>query len=611
MEKIFYVNSSRLEEIRAKPSNAYAFFPATKVDLWEIPELQNDLENQWEVVFIPFYSSRFFCVVLRINQTDMKSRDRAYQHGGGFVFQLVEPRKNDELSDIFTVFGTCPLEEREELQWSRFFVYYKDIDLVFKKIDDAVIEVEIDDGYTYMLAMAPWQYADPLGPFLTKRIGFNIIVPQPIEAEYPVQYYSLISGWKIMAEQELRDYVVYNLENPQTPIEGFEIECSLKSKHYSKGERGFVQCGVNSPSDVELEASMVTDGKTLVCKKVGLSKGLNYVEIEFDTTVLDTGRNCLEVCLGEESIRLEVLIFDSERISLIEAKVCELSKNSTDNLEMKESLVTIEWMLESLNNEIESLKPHQSPWHIQELIEKLETAMKQVESGKSLFGKGEQLRMGLRSKQDDTLQPYSIYIPPTYDRGKSGLIVVLHGSGTNDERSLKNAGPLDKFDRTKMIVVAPLARGESHSYLPEESVQEIIEITEKMMKLFSIPQEKVVISGFSMGGFGVLKAFHKRPDLYRNLMIISGSMKAYNRSEVVQDLATEDSLKKIAQTNLIIFHGADDLNVSYSELKPVHDRLLELNPEIEIHIAEGFGHQQPPDWEKKMMRFFELIDRSS
>ena len=240
--------------------------------------------------------------------------------------------------------------------------------------------------------------------------------------------------------------------------------------------------------------------------------------------------------------------------------------------------------------------------------------MQKVESGESLFVRGETLRFGMRSELDGTLQPYSLYIPPTFEEGRSGLFVMLHGSGTNDERFLKGLSPLSKYDKTKMMVVAPFARGESHMFIPEESLLDIIEVTEKLMKVFSVPQEKIVLGGFSMGGTGVLGAYFKRPDLYQNLMIISGDMKAREirdeKMELVKDYTTEDYLKQLSKANLIIFHGADDVNVNYAELKPVHERLLELSPDVEIHIAEGFGHQHSPEWEEMMMSYLERVNKS-
>ena len=610
MGKIFYLDSLQLERIRKSPSCAWNDYPATTIDLWEIPGLETDKENLWNVDFIPCYSSHYFCILVRINQTDMKARDRAYQNGGGFVFQLAQVREKNELSDVFTVFGASPLEEREQMKWSRFFVYYKDIDLVFKKAEDGVIVVEKDSEYTYMLVMAPWHYANPLGPFLTKKIGFNIIVPQPIEVKYPVQYYSLIPGWKIMAEEEMRDYVVYELEEPRPPPKGFEMECSTDSKHYSIGEPISIRLGMNASSEMELDALVMIHNDATPAKELVLSQGLNLREFQIHPEGLQPGRTPLKLNVADKSVDLEVLIIDPERISKIEKKVAELSKQSKDDLQIKESLVSIEWMVELLKKELQSIKPHQAPWHIQNMIERLEEDMKRVEAGESLFVKGEPLRLGMRSRYDSTLQPYSMYIPPTFKQGSSGLLINLHGSGTGDERALKNMEPLNKFDKTGMIIVAPLARGVSHMYLPEESILEIIEITEKMMEMFSIPKEKVILSGFSMGGFGVLNTFFKRPDLYRNLMIISGDFRAYQEMEVVKEYTDDASLKELAKTNLIIFHGADDVNVRYTELKAVHEKLLELNPNIEIHIAEGFGHQMPPDWEDKMMKFFERVTKS-
>ena len=614
MNKIFYLDSTQLERIRESPSRAWKDFPSTNIDLWEIPGLETDTENLWDVDFIPCYSSQYFCMLVRINQINMIARDRAYQNGGGFVFQLAQTCENNELTDVFTVFGASPLEDKEQLKWSRFFVYYKDIDLVFKRAEDGIIVVEKDEEHTYMLVMAPWHYADPLGPFLTKKIGFNIIVPQPIKAKHPVQYYSLIPGWKIMSELDLRDYVAYDLEEPRPPEKELEVECSLDSKYHEKGEPITIHLGVNAPDDMTLDASVVLGGETTVERELVLSQGMNTLQLTFNPESHYIGRIPITLNLSGQSYDMEALIVDSEKISLIGERVAELSKKKTEDLKLKGSLVTIEWMLELLESKLQSLKPHQVPWHIQELIDRLENGMQQVESGESLFVRGEALRMGMRSQIDGTLQPYSLYIPPTFEEGTSGLTVMLHGSGTNDERFLKGLKSFSMYDKAKMMAVAPFARGESHMYVPEDSLLDIIEVTEKLIEVFSIPHEKTVLGGFSMGGTGVLGAYLKRPDLYQNLMIISGDMKARemreNAIEVVKDYTTEESLKQLAKANLIIFHGADDVNVNYQELKPIHERLLELNPDIEIHIAEGFGHQMTPDWEEKMMKFLERVNKS-
>jgi hypothetical protein len=77
MNTIFFLDSLQLERFRESPSRARDEFPATKIDLWEIPDVENDMEHLWEMDFIPCYSSQYFCVLVRINQTNMKARDRA------------------------------------------------------------------------------------------------------------------------------------------------------------------------------------------------------------------------------------------------------------------------------------------------------------------------------------------------------------------------------------------------------------------------------------------------------------------------------------------------------------------------------------------------------
>ncbi|MBD3408481.1 MAG: hypothetical protein GF411_20325 [Candidatus Lokiarchaeota archaeon] len=84
-------------------------------------------------------------------------------------------------------------------------------------------------------------------------------------------------------------------------------------------------------------------------------------------------------------------------------------------------------------------------------------------------------------------------------------------------------------------------------------------------------------------------------------------MKTYIDMKLVKDFTEDKFLVELAKANLVIFHGANDRNFSYEELKSFHERLLELNPDIEIHITEDVGHQVPPEWGMKIMEFFRCV----
>ncbi|MFW9931217.1 MAG: hypothetical protein ACFFDR_00990 [Candidatus Thorarchaeota archaeon] len=47
-------------------------------------------------------------------------------------------------------------------------------------------------------------------------------------------------------------------------------------------------------------------------------------------------------------------------------------------------------------------------------------------------------------------------------------------------------------------------------------------------------------------------------------MILSGAIKAIENMELLKDYTTEDLLKEISKANLLIFHGAEDINVNYA-----------------------------------------------
>jgi predicted esterase len=104
-----------------------------------------------------------------------------------------------------------------------------------------------------------------------------------------------------------------------------------------------------------------------------------------------------------------------------------------------------------------------------------------------------------------------------------------------------------------------------------------------------------------IGGLSILWLLE---DLTMSARVISGGFKLYAHGP---DWSTDAALQKLATTNLIIFHGYADLNVSYREQKPIHERLKQLNPNVEIVIAKGVGHQEAPEWKEKIVEYLSKV----
>jgi predicted esterase len=617
---VFYLSEDKLGKIKHKPHLAWDLFQSTKLNLYALHVESSELklccapesETSWHVDFVPCYTARYFCLLVRIDSVNIASKDRAYQNGGGFALLLANPKEGNQDTDEFTVFGICPFEDREPLQWSRFFVYYKDVDLVFQQSKEAQIIVEKTEHFSYVLVLIPWKLAEPLTPFITKEIGLNFWAAQAIEAEIPVQFHMLLQSEKLIAEQQLRDYALYEFEEPLEPQHEHEITYMLERKHLSLGTSSTMHVAVNSPYKDHIAIKLWIDDAEVANTNIVASKGITRNNVRFGTERLGVGLHQLRLEILGRNLsycqEMNISIYDPDWFSKMKESINKLKHQKADSTEIAESIVTLEYLLETSFHELEKLKPYSPFDELQKRFDRIQEGVSQVKSNESLFVRGKSIRMGLRSRQDKTLQPYSLYIPETFKTGQGGLIILLHGSGTNDTAMVGKSSRLAFFERTGMIIAAPFARGESHYYLPKEAMEEIVELTEKMMKMFSVPKEKVVLVGFSMGGFGVINTYFYKPDLYRNLMVFSGSfdLKPY----VAQpDWSTDDALRKLAATNLIIFHGEGDLNMPYEKQKSIHEKLKKMSPNVEIVIAKRAGHEVAPEWEKKALEYLDKVSK--
>jgi pimeloyl-ACP methyl ester carboxylesterase len=143
------------------------------------------------------------------------------------------------------------------------------------------------------------------------------------------------------------------------------------------------------------------------------------------------------------------------------------------------------------------------------------------------------------SSADDTDQPYAVYIPDNFDETKKyPLVVFLHGAWSNHRlglRRLFGVGNSQGYDFTKpgnipyetdveasrywppfrpvdYIAAAPLARGTAgYQGIPEQDVYDMID---DLKSRFLIDEDRVYLTGLSMGGGGTLWLGLTRPDVW-------------------------------------------------------------------------------------------------
>ncbi|MBN2340472.1 MAG: prolyl oligopeptidase family serine peptidase [Deltaproteobacteria bacterium] len=156
-------------------------------------------------------------------------------------------------------------------------------------------------------------------------------------------------------------------------------------------------------------------------------------------------------------------------------------------------------------------------------------------------------RRGYRSSIDGQLHNYALYVPQGWresDDKQFSLIVALHGLGghpvktistlfghpmeeeeTREER-IRFPGPIG---RAPMFVVAPMGFGSSGYYtLGERDVLDVIEIVKER---YRIDEDRIYITGASMGGTGAAKIPLHYPDMFAASVPLCGyhNLKYYSQ----------------------------------------------------------------------------------
>ncbi|HUI78903.1 MAG TPA: alpha/beta hydrolase-fold protein [Bryobacteraceae bacterium] len=132
------------------------------------------------------------------------------------------------------------------------------------------------------------------------------------------------------------------------------------------------------------------------------------------------------------------------------------------------------------------------------------------------------------SSVDASEQPYALYLPRTLDSGKKYPVVIsLHSEDSNQRNNLlqvlgassrQTEGarvpllPVRSAPETEFIVASPLARGAlGYTGIAEADVYDVLADLERR---FPVDEDRVYLTGVSMGGGGALRLALTRPDVW-------------------------------------------------------------------------------------------------
>jgi predicted peptidase len=530
------------------------------------------------------FDSENFYLAVRAFDDVIETVDRSWRYGDGFFFTLVTDEGKEKSSYVYQ-YGFDQNGKWLVFRNGEYFPSFdsRDVEFKFKQHDDHV---------DYEIAI-PYKLLKPFNPFTYKKAAINLIYADRDNEERTIIMLSPDNDFDTEStNQRAGEFFTFRPLIPESDHDrSFHI--TLQKNFFRTGEDINIRYAINLNENKNkwmIKAKLTQEDveKQREERKFDFKRALNLGDFALKIGDLASGNYMLNFIIRDETGKEvfdcsdEVFILNNNEIENYKSKIATYKNNKAVAASLSNLEIRFQWFDEFFQKpnyeDISSLNEWKED--ILELLAKLK------KGDQAVFGNNVIKRYAHRSKIDDTLQPYSVFIPETCDSNKKyPLIVALHGSGV-DERGffrwmVKNISYLE------YPMIAPKARGLSDWYVGN-SGEDVFECIEHMISLFpNIRRDRIFLFGFSMGGYGTWRLGLLRPNYFRGLIIGSGALvppqgvKGENILEIID---------RVKDENILIIHGDKDNAVPIDNTRKAVKKLKALNANFEYIEVPGAGH---------------------
>jgi enterochelin esterase-like enzyme len=202
--------------------------------------------------------------------------------------------------------------------------------------------------------------------------------------------------------------------------------------------------------------------------------------------------------------------------------------------------------------------------------------------------------LNFHSAVDNSEQPYALYLPKTLDHGrKYPLVIGLHEEDSNHVMQLRHLfGVIGRLGETglqaltafppmrdeNVIVACPIARGSmGYQGIAE---QDVYDMMAEVKRRYPIDEDRVYLTGSSMGGGGALWLSLTRPDIWAAVAPICPATVP----------GTEDLAGNALNFPMRLYHGELDPAVPAENSRQWQRRLLEAGVAVDYKELPGVRH---------------------
>lgn len=533
------------------------------------------------------YNYSALYLLIESDSDSLICRDRAYQNGDGFHLVVAKPTA-DTTTREFNVLRFSPANRAKRILAQKGFWYYN-VDLSGKGLGAATQFVcQSAGGKTYFELLLPWSEIPPYHPLFSRQIGLNLCFVKAI-GQKEKNYYFLKYDERIQSEQSSRKYLLADFGNRDEKIQPFT---QMQAERNNIQQNDSLRVRIVTLSDMAgswncFFALKSADNYmyTYWRKEISVCNGLTNRQVVLSTANLLPGGyklvwKCSDNSEGEIPLTiLPVISLDQElnKLAAIKSKISD------------GDYTTLLFAIRNLTSDYEQIKAYETAGNIRERFAKYRSLLKQLAEGKKTFDTTEvAFRRAFVSGIDQTLQPYSNRLPKGFDRSrKYPLFVMLHGSGSDDQNMLDPG-----MTNESCIEIAPNGRGTSNCFTADGAEVDVKEAIDDAIRNYPVDEAKIIIGGFSMGGYGAYRLFYEYPHLFKAVAVFSGNPSLANKwiGEGYPDFLDMKYLKPFRNIPVFIYHSKNDLNCPYDLTLQLIEKLNKAGAKTNFVTSEESGH---------------------
>lgn len=540
-------------------------------------------------------------VHLRSAQSTLACRDRAYQNGDGLILVLATPVAGGAPTRRFRVMGFSPQTEAQR-NWQFAFTWYRDVDLQMSPLPGVEFAWHFGEGALEFEVRIPWTALAPYHPLLTTELGLNACF---VRAEGEARrFFSLKADPRIGSEQSLRSYVPIRFGAPPAALAPAAWFARPAEGHLEMGSH--VQLEVGNPTALALKVRIL-EGEGLPLsggtRQVTIPASVLPQRVALEGRSLPPGGYQVEIQGPGRTLRWGLTVLPEGGIASLKRELARLAPGLEAGTHS-----TLLFRLQESERQLAGMPPTEPAPELRRGLAQFERDLLALKAGRDpILTQRGLLRRAYRSRLDQSLQPYSLRVPERLDAlGRHPLLVYLHGSGQDDQGVLDlRRAPEGWFE------LAPFGRGTSNCFSADHAQEDLREAIADVLARYPVDPERIVLAGFSMGGYGVYRTAFERPGFFKGLAIFSGVPDVATRwlGPGHPDFLDPSTLGGFKGMPVFIFHGTLDRNCPFEKTERLVGLLKAAGAQVDFVTEPGKGHEYPAP--ATIARYFAWLERWS